>query len=126
MKKSWLWLVCMAVIGVCSSARAQNAVWIDVPIIQGPSGNYTCITRPTGDMRIAIISCDPVKFNMFPPFVQQFLIAHEHGHVYQIVYNPAVMYGPYAEYDADCFAAVYLAQTDPSVLTRSYLINTFK
>lgn len=102
----------------CLPTEAQSPAWIDVPMVWGPTGGpYTCVTRPTGDPRIAIITCDPSRFNQFPVFAQKFLIAHEHGHVYQIVYNPAILYGPYAEYDADCYGAVVLAQTDADSLT---------
>jgi hypothetical protein len=55
--------------------------------------------------------------NSMPPAVQAFLRAHEHGHVYQIVYNPAMLYGSYAEYDADCYAAAVLSYRDRGALT---------
>jgi hypothetical protein len=99
---------------------AQTPPWFDVPIVAGSAGGYfTCITRPTGDARIAIITCDPGKLNWYPPFAQKFLIAHEHGHVYQIVYNPSILYGPYAEYDADCYGAVVMANTDVNALSQT-------
>ena len=117
MKRLCQWISLSMVFLVCPAAHAQTPIWIEVPIIWTPAGNYTCITHPTGDQRIAIISCDPGRFNQFPQFVQRFLIAHEHGHVYQIAYTPTVLYGPYAEYDADCYAATYLATTDVATLT---------
>jgi hypothetical protein len=100
----------------CFSASAQIPPYINVPEVSGNAGQYTCLTTPTGDMRIAVIICDPYKLNSLPPPAQMFVRTHEHGHVYQIVYNPAMLYGPYAEYDADCYAATYLALTNPSVL----------
>jgi hypothetical protein len=117
MKSFFQWISLLIALLVCPAAHAQTPIWIDVPMIWAPAGNYTCITRPTGDQRIAIISCDPNRFNQFPQPVQRFLITHEHGHVYQIAYTPTVLYGPYAEYDADCYAATYLATTDVATLT---------
>jgi hypothetical protein len=118
MKKNCLSVMVLLTVFACLPARAQSPAWFDVPVVWAPTGGpYTCVTRPTGDARIAIITCDPSRFNGFPIFAQKFLIAHEHGHVYQIVYNPSILYGPYAEYDADCYGAEVLAGTDVASLT---------
>jgi hypothetical protein len=57
-----------------------------------------------------------VKLAMLPPAAQVFLRAHEHGHVYQLVYAPAILAGPNAEFDADCYAATVLSFTDRPAL----------
>jgi hypothetical protein len=93
--------------------------WINVPMINGATGQYACVTRPTNDQSIAVITCNPQVVNMYPPFAQVFLIAHEHGHVYQIVYTPQILMTPYAEYDADCYAATYMVSNDPQSLALS-------
>lgn len=112
---------------VASPLRAQaGAPWIDAPVGWGPASQYTCVTRPTGmPMPPAFITCDPNKFYSFPPFAQEFLLDHEHGHVYQIVYNPSILYGPYAEYDADCYGAIVMAGRNPQGLaaTVAWLVN---
>jgi hypothetical protein len=110
--------ILIATIFMIGKAHSQ-VPWINVPMVNGPAGPYACITRPTYDQRIAIITCDSNVVGRFPPFVQSFLNAHEHGHVYQIVYNPQILMTGFAEYDADCYAATYMVFNDPQSLAWS-------
>lgn len=106
-------LVCFATL-----AQAQEMPWIDVPESLGFAGPATCVTRPTGVMQpIATITCDPAKLGAQPIASRVFLRAHEHGHVYQLAFNPALFYSPFAEYDADCYAAIWMAHHDQPNLT---------
>ena len=110
-------IVVCALCLVC--AAAAQVPWINVPMVNGSAGQYACITRPTYNQTIAVITCNPQAVGMYPPFAQTFLFAHEHGHVYQIVYNPQMLMSPYAEYDADCYAATWLVSHDPQSLASS-------
>jgi hypothetical protein len=107
------------VILVFSCAAVSQVPWIAVPVVNGSAGQYACITRPTYNQTIAIITCNPQIVGMYPPFAQSFLLAHEHGHVYQIVYNPQMLMSPYVEYDADCYAATYMVLNDTRSLALS-------
>jgi hypothetical protein len=102
-----------------SCTASSQVPWIDVPMVNGSAGQYACITRPTYDQSIAVITCNPQVVAMYPPFAQKFLFTHEHGHVYQIVYNPQILMSPYVEYDADCYAATYMVFNDPQALAWS-------
>lgn len=95
------------------SAQGPDLRWFDVPVIAGPSGAYTCVTRPAPP-QIAVIACDPARFGSLPPAAQAFLLAHEHGHVLQFVRG--TQFAPNPEADADCYAAKRLAATDPEAL----------
>jgi hypothetical protein len=95
-----------------ASAQGPDLRWIDVPVVSGPSGGYTCVTRPFQGS--AVITCDPYKMANLPPAAQTFLIAHEHGHVLQFVRGTQFASNP--EADADCYAAKRLALTDPQTL----------
>ena len=111
----FLFTVVTAVASATLPVRAQDRLpWYNVPVQQGPAGAYTCVTRPTGDMRLAVIVCDTYKMSMMPPEAQAFLMAHEHGHVFQFVNG--LNFAPNPEADADCYAAIYLAQNNPQVL----------
>jgi hypothetical protein len=95
-----------------ASAQGPDLTWIEVPVVSGPSGGYTCVTRPSQGS--AVITCDPYKLAMIPPAAQTFLMAHEHGHVLQFVRG--TQFAPNPEADADCYAAKRLALTDPQTL----------
>jgi hypothetical protein len=101
---------------LAACAATGQVPWINVPVVNGNAGQYACVTRPTYDQSIAVITCNQQVVAMYPPPAQAFLYAHEHGHVYQIVYNPQMLMSPYVEYDADCYAATYMAINDPASL----------
>ena len=98
-------------LGVSVTLGAQRLPWYSVPVVPGPAGNFTCVTRPTGvPVPVATITCDPGKMSQMPPDAQAFLMAHEHGHVHQIVHGLQFSSNP--EADADCYAATFMATTN--------------
>jgi hypothetical protein len=113
MKRNGLSAVFIGVVlAVSASAQGPDLRWIDVPVVPGASGAYTCVTTPAPAS--AVITCDPQKLAMLPPAAQTFLIAHEHGHVLQ--FARGLQFDTNPEADADCYAAKRLALTDPQTL----------
>jgi hypothetical protein len=94
---------------------------LKVPEIAGAT-TYTCQTSPY-QPTFAVIRCNPMSLGQFPPYALVFLRVHEYGHVNQLATNPGMYYSAYAEYDADCYAAANLANSDPLVLQQT--INFF-
>lgn len=87
---------------------------VRVPEVYDSSSPYSCQTIPAGNG--ALIRCRPADLGRFPAAMLVFLRAHEYGHINQLRFNPALAYSPYAEYDADCYAASVLVNSDPVVL----------
>lgn len=87
----------------CSLVRAQPLPWFAVPILEGPAGQFTCVTTPDPQYG-AKITCDPSKMAALPPAVRAFLVNHEYGHVVQIRLG-RTLFVPNPEADADCYAA---------------------
>src|SRR5579859_6984202 len=65
----------------------QPPPYFKVPVVRGSVGEYMCKTTGTGDARIAIITCDWEKYQYLPVYWQEYVMAHEHGHVYQVYYK---------------------------------------
>src|SRR5687767_2734648 len=107
-----MWVVVAA---VSATVSAQRLPWYNVPVFYGPAGNFTCVTRATGSLPVATITCDPGKMALMPPDAQAFLLAHEHGHVHQIIHG--VQFSQNPEADADCYAATVMATSNPRQLT---------
>lgn len=110
-------LCCLLGILVLSSlkpfAQVQPPPYFNVPIIWGQVGDkYLCMTSATGDSRIATITCDKERYQHLPVYWQQYVMAHEHGHVYQVYYKIPVS-GARGEADAECYAGKYLAIISP-------------
>jgi len=105
-------MVVGVLVAASASAQAPDLQWINVPVVSGLAGGYTCVTRPVAGG--AVITCDPQKMAMLPPPAQAFLLAHEHGHVLQFVKGRQFATNP--EADADCYAATRLALTEPQTL----------
>jgi hypothetical protein len=105
-------MVCGILFAASASAQGPDLRWIDVPVVSGPSGGYTCVTKPYQGS--AVITCDPYKIASLPPAAQAFLMAHEHGHVLQLA--SGLQFASNPEADADCYAATRLALTDPATL----------
>lgn len=99
------------------SIRAPQAPeYFNVPVVWGSVGQYMCATTGTGDARIAIITCDLQKYQYLPVYWQQYMMAHEHGHVYQVYYKIAFADAAAQEADAECYAGKYLAITNPGTV----------
>ena len=93
-------------------AQGPDLRWFNVPVTSGETA-YTCMTRPDA-LQLAVITCNDT-FDLLPATAQTFLLAHEHGHVLQIV-RGGVQFAPNPEADADCYAAKTLAIADPGAL----------
>jgi hypothetical protein len=102
-----------ALLLVCAPLGAQQLTWYDVPVAYGPAGEFACVTRNQPFLG-PIIVCNPQALVQLPQAAQTFLLAHEHGHVYQMVNGQS--WSTNAEVDADCYAAKYLAANDPETL----------
>jgi hypothetical protein len=103
----------LMVVSVSRPARAEQLPWFDAPVVDGPAGSFTCLTRPNPRFG-AVITCDPSKMGRLPPAVRAFLINHEHGHVVQIRLGKT-LFVPNPEADADCYAA-RIMRSNPSEL----------
>ncbi len=93
----------LLVVAITGPARAQQLPWFDAPVVNGPTGQFTCVTRPDPQFG-AVITCNQARLNQLPPAAQAFLINHEHGHVAQIRLGRN-LFARNPEADADCYAA---------------------
>ena len=98
---------------VSAPLGAQQLTWYDAPFAYGPAGQYACVTRNEPFLG-PIIVCNPQALAQVPQAAQTFLLAHEHGHIYQLVNGQS--WSTNAEADADCYAAKYLAANNPETL----------
>jgi hypothetical protein len=96
-----------------TAAAAQQLPWYEVPVVSGFTGNYTCVTQNVPGQG-PVITCNPYRLNQMSPGAQTFLLAHEHGHVFQ--FRHGLQFSGNPEADADCYAAKYLAMNDPGAL----------
>jgi hypothetical protein len=115
MKKTLLTLTLLGA-SLSIAVGAQGLPWYQVPVQWGGAGAFTCVTQPN-PVYGAVITCDPGRFNALPASVQAFLLAHEHGHVYQFKHGQ--QFAPNPEADADCYAAKHLAGTNPQALAQA-------
>lgn len=118
---------------VCASLSAQVVPMTWPPMNWQPQypvpefQSYTvppalvCQTVPN-PATLATIGCNIAMITPTPAAFKIFARVHEYGHVNQIRTNPALLYSPYVEIDADCFAAENLVQTDPGALQGAILV----
>jgi hypothetical protein len=105
-------IVCAA-LAVSGALKAQGLPWYEVPVVPGFAGPYTCVTAPVG-LAGATITCDFGKLSPLPPDAQAFLLAHEHGHVFQ--FKHGLQFASNPEADADCYAATVMATSNAQSL----------
>jgi hypothetical protein len=98
---------------VSAPLTAQQLPWYSVPVEYGVTGQYACVTQ-NQPFRGPLITCNPSALAQMSPGAQTFLLAHEHGHVFQLMRGQQFAQNP--EADADCYAAKYLAVTNPQAL----------